>query len=112
MFSTILIIYYKQISEGYEDRERFVIMRKIGMEPQEVRRTIKSQMTLQFFLPLVTAGIHTAVAFPMLLKLQTLLLLPNTLPAIICAVITFAVFAALYTAVYLLTSRTYYKIVH
>ena len=112
LFSTILIIYYKQISEGYEDRERFQIMEKIGMEAQEVKKTIGSQMALQFFLPLVTAAIHTAAAFPILLKLLKVLMLSNTQLFVICTLITFAVFALVYTLVYLLTAKTYYKIVH
>ncbi len=112
LFSTILIIYYKQISEGYEDRERFQIMEKIGMETREVKKTIGSQLTLQFFLPLVTAGIHTAVAFPILLKLLKILMLTNTQLFVICTILTFAVFALVYVAVYTLTAKTYYKIVH
>ena len=112
LFSTILIIYYKQISEGYEDRERFQIMEKIGMEAQEVKKTIGSQMALQFFLPLATAAVHTAAAFPILLKLLKILMLTNTQLFVSCTLITLTVFALVYTAVYLLTARTYYKIVH
>ena len=112
LFSTILIIYYKQISEGYEDRERFQIMEKIGMEAREVKRTIGSQLVLQFFLPLATAAIHTAAAFPILLKLLKVLMLSNTLLFVLCTLITFAVFSAVYVAVYALTAKTYYKIVH
>ena len=112
LFSTILIIYYKQISEGYEDRERFQIMEKIGMEPQEVKKTIGHQLVLQFFLPLITAAIHTAFAFPILLKLLRILMLSNTMLFVSCTLITLAVFGVVYTAVYLLTARTYYKIVH
>ena len=112
LFSTILIIYYKQISEGYEDRERFQIMEKIGMDSKEVIKTINSQIRLQFFLPLVTAGIHTAFAFPLLLKLLKILYLENVSLFIWCTVITYAVFALFYLAVYSLTARTYYKIVH
>ena len=112
LFSTILIIYYKQISEGYEDRERYQIMEKVGMDAAEVRKTISSQLTLQFFLPLVTAGIHTAFAFPILLKMLKVLMLTNTQLFVICTVLTFAVFAAVYAAVYYLTARTYYRIVH
>ena len=77
LFATILIIYYKQISEGYEDRERFQIMEKVGMEKTEVKKAIGNQLVLQFFLPLLTAGIHTAMAFPMLLKLLKILMLTN-----------------------------------
>lgn len=112
LFSTILIIYYKQISEGYEDRNRFQIMEKIGMDSKEVMKTISSQIKLQFFLPLATAGIHTAFVFPLLLKLLKLLMLNDTFLFINCTVISFAVFALFYFTVYSLTARTYYKIVH
>lgn len=112
LFATILIIYYKQISEGYEDRERFQIMEKVGMEPREVRRAIGSQLVLQFFLPLVTAAVHTAAAFPILLKLLRLLMLTNTTLFVLCTLVTLAVFSMAYAAVYLLTARTYYRIVH
>lgn len=112
LFSTILIIYYKQISEGYEDRDRFQIMQKIGMEAQEVKAVIGSQLVLQFFLPLATAALHTAMAFPILLKLLQILMLSNTLLFVLCTVITFAVFALVYGVVYRLTAKTYYKIVH
>ena len=112
LFSTVLIIYYKQISEGYEDRGRFQIMEKIGMETGEVKKTIGSQLRLQMFLPLITAAIHTAFAFPILLKLLNILMLSNTGLFVLCSIITFALFAIVYTAVYFLTSKTYYKIVH
>ena len=112
LFSTVLIIYYKQISEGYEDRGRFVIMEKIGMEPAEVKKTIGSQLKLQMFLPLITAAVHMAFAFPLLLKLLNILMLSNTWLFVLCTVITFAVFAGVYAIVYVLTSRTYYHIVH
>ncbi len=69
-------------------------------------------MILQFFLPLITAGVHTAAAFPMLMKLLSLLMLSDKALAVVCALITYAVFAVVYIAVYLLTSKTYYKIVH
>ncbi|MBQ6570084.1 MAG: ABC transporter permease [Clostridia bacterium] len=106
LFSTVLIIYYKQISEGYEDRERFRIMEKIGMEPKAVKKTIGSQIMLQLFLPLVTAAVHVAFAFPILLRLLKMLMLSNTALFIICSLITFAVFALVYTLVYFLTSKT------
>lgn len=112
LFSTILIIYYKQISEGYEDRERFQIMQKIGMEQKEVKKTIGNQLTLTFFLPLVTAGVHTLFAYPIILRMLQKLLLKNTSLFMICLLITYAVFAIVYTIVYLLTARSYYKIVH
>ncbi len=112
MFATVLIIYYKQISEGYEDRERFVIMEKIGMSKAEVKKTINSQVLLVFFLPLVTAGIHLCFAYPMLKKLLKLLMLPSDFLFFICALITYAVFALVYVLIYSGTSKTYYKIVN
>lgn len=111
LFATALIVYYKQISEGYEDRTRFQIMQKVGMSRQEVRKTINSQVLLVFFLPLAVAGIHLAFAFPILEKLLHVLLLSRTSLFIICSFITFGVFAAVYTLIYTATARTYYKIV-
>ena len=111
LFATALIVYYKQISEGYEDRTRFQILQKVGMSRREVRQTINSQVLLVFFLPLVVAGIHLAFAFPILEKLLHVLLLSSTSLFVICSLITFGVFAAVYTLIYAATARTYYKIV-
>lgn len=111
LFATALIVYYKQISEGYEDRARFQIMQKVGMSRREVRQTINSQVLLVFFLPLVVAGVHLAFAFPILEKLLHILLLSRTSLFVLCSVITFGVFAAVYTLIYTATARTYYKIV-
>ena len=112
LFATVLIIYYKQISEGYEDRDRYQIMKKVGMSDGEIKKTIRSQTLLVFFLPLVTAGVHTAFAFPMLDKLLHLILLSSTSHFVICTLITFAVFALIYVIIYSMTAKTYYKIVH
>ncbi len=109
--ATVLIIYYKQISEGYEDRERFVIMQKVGMSWEEVRSAIHSQVLTVFFLPLVVAGIHVAVAFPLIGKLLLLFNMNNTRLYIECTGACFLVFALFYVAVYMLTARTYYRIV-
>ena len=111
LFATALIVYYKQISEGYEDRARFQIMQKVGMSRREVRQTINSQVLLVFFLPLVVAGVHLAFAFPILEKLLHILLLSRTSLFVLCSAITFGVFAAVYTLIYTATARTYYKIV-
>lgn len=111
LFATALIVYYKQISEGYEDRARFQIMQKVGMSRREVRQTINSQVLLVFFLPLVVAGVHLVFAFPILEKLLHILLLSRTSLFVLCSVITFGVFAAVYTLIYTATARTYYKIV-
>lgn len=111
LFSTALIIYYKQISEGYEDRVRFQIMKKIGMSETEVKKTIGSQIILVFFLPLIVAGIHVVFASPILLRLMKLLLLASDSLFFICLAITFAIFAIVYILIYTGTARTYYKIV-
>lgn len=113
MFSmvTVLIIYYKQISEGYEDKERFAIMEKVGMSSREVKDAIKSQVRIVFFLPLATAGIHLAAAFPMLQRLLAMLNLYNSRLFAICLLVTLLVFGVIYFAVFKVTSKTYYKIV-
>ena len=112
LFATALIIYYKQISEGYEDRIRFQIMEKIGMSRQEVRQTIRRQVLLVFFLPLAVAGLHMAVIFPLLTRIMKIMMLFSEELFAVCTLCTFAVFAVLYTIIYLGTSKTYYKIVH
>lgn len=111
IMAAVLIIYYKQISEGYEDRERFVIMQKVGMTNAEVKKTIRSQVLTVFFLPLIAAGIHMAAAFPMITLLLALLNMVNVKLYLICTVVCFLVFAVLYVLTYSLTARTYYKIV-
>ena len=111
LFATVLIIYYKQISEGYEDRERYQIMEKIGMSQKEVRESIGSQVLLVFFLPLLTAGVHIAFAFPILARLLKLLELTNVGLFVLCTILTFLAFALVYAVIYSVTSRTYYKIV-
>ena len=112
LFATTLIIYYKQISEGYEDQKRFQIMEKIGMSQDEVKGSIKNQILLVFFLPLVVAGIHICFAFPLLNRLLNLLLLPKISLFVLCTTITFLVFAFVYVVIYSITAKTYYKIVH
>ena len=112
LFATTLIIYYKQISEGYEDRKRFQIMEKIGMSQAEVKGSIRNQILLVFFLPLLVAGIHICFAFPLLTRLLNLLLLPKVSLFVLCTCITFFVFATVYIVIYSITAKTYYKIVH
>ncbi len=111
LVATVLIIYYKQISEGYEDKERFVIMQKVGMSWAEVRASIRSQVLTVFFLPLLAAGIHVAVAFPLIARILLLFNLTNTRLYVVCTLMCFLVFAALYVAIYSWTARTYYRIV-
>lgn len=111
LFATVLIIYYKQVSEGYDDCGRFRIMQQVGMTPREVKRTIRTQVLLMFFLPLVTAAIHIAFAFPLIKQIVFAFGLQNVHLFLLCTLGTFGVFALLYTFVYLLTARTYYRIV-
>lgn len=111
IMETVLIIYYKQISEGFEDKDRFEIMQNVGMSRLEVKKAIKSQILTVFFLPLVTAIIHLAFAFNVITKLLEALYLTNVPLFAVCTVITVIVFAVFYTTVYALTARTYYKIV-
>lgn len=111
IFTTALIIYYKQISEGYEDRDRFKIMEKIGMSQKEVKKTIKTQVVMVFFLPLIVAGIHVAFAFPIIVKLLNLLLMGDTMHYVICTLIVYLSFAIVYGLIYSGTSKTYYNIV-
>ncbi len=111
IMSTVLIIYYKQISEGYDDKQRYEIMQKVGMTHQEIKNSIHSQVLTVFFLPLIVAGIHIAVAFPIITKLLALLNLLNVQLFLTCTVVCYVVFAVMYLLIYLLTARTYYKIV-
>lgn len=109
--ATVLIIYYKQISEGYDDRERFVIMQKVGMERREIKAAIRSQVLMVFFLPLAVAGIHVLAAFPLISRLLALLNFVNTRLYLICTGVTFMIFAGMYVVIYVLTARVYYRIV-
>lgn len=111
LMGTVMIIYYKQVSEGYDDRKRYQIMQKVGMSREEVKRSIRSQILMVFFLPLVTAVIHTVVAFPFMMKLMNLMNFNNRNAFMTATGITILVFAAVYTAVYRLTARSYYRIV-
>ena len=111
IMATVLIIYYKQISEGYDDKQRYEIMQKVGMTHQEIKSSIHSQVLTVFFLPLIVAGIHIAVAFPIITKLLALLNLLNVQLFLTCTVVCYVVFAVMYLLIYLLTARTYYKIV-
>ena len=109
--AAVLIIYYKQISEGYEDRSRFDIMRKVGMTKRDIRRTINSQLLTVFFLPLVFAAMHIAFAFPIIQKLLLAFGLDNIPLFAFTTIISVIVYAAFYTIVYKLTSNAYYNIV-
>lgn len=108
---TVMIIFYKQISEGYDDRERYIIMEKVGMSHAEVKATIQSQIRIVFFLPLVMAAIHVAAAFPMIRRLLAMLNLTNVPLFVTCLVVTILIFTAIYYLVFRITSKAYDKIV-
>lgn len=111
LMATTLIIYYKQISEGYDDRERYQIMHKVGMSKKEVRQSIRSQVLLVFFLPLIMAVIHLAFAFKIITKLLSVLNLTNISLFFMYTVGTVAVFAVIYAIIYSITAKEYYKII-
>ena len=111
LMATVLIIYYKQISEGYEDRERFEIMQKVGLTKAEVKASIRSQVLMVFFLPIAVAAVHILFDFNMVVKLLQLFALRNVPLTAMCTLDTVLVFFIVYGVVYLLTARTYYKIV-
>ena len=110
LMATTLIIYYKQISEGYDDRERYQIMMKVGMSRQEVKQSIRSQVLLVFFLPLIMAVVHLAFAFRIITKLLSVLNLTNVSLFFMCTVGTVVVFVIIYAVIYIITAREYYKI--
>lgn len=111
IFGMILIIYYKQITEGYEDQGRFSIMMKVGMTRKEVRQSINSQVMTVFFLPLAMAGMHTAFSFPIIRKILKMFAMNDEKLLILVMICCYLAFTVFYAAVYLLTSREYYKIV-
>ena len=111
IFATVMIIYYKQVSEGYDDRKRFDIMQKVGMTEAEVRQTIRSQVLIVFFLPLAAAAMHVAFAFPMIRRILAAFSMTNVTLFAVCTAATFLGFAVIYLLVYLQTSKAYYSIV-
>ena len=111
IMAAVLIIYYKQVSEGYEDRERYRIMRDVGLERKMVKESISSQILVVFFAPLLVAAIHVAFDFQLMLHLLAMFGLHEGGVTLLCTAGTFLVFAVIYGLVYLLTARTYYRIV-
>lgn len=109
---TVMIIYYKQVSEGYDDSARFKIMRSVGMSGAEVKRSIRSQVMTVFFLPIAVACIHLAFAFPMLNGILNGLVMADARLFGLCTAATAVIFAAVYAVVYGVTARTYYNIVN
>lgn len=111
LFGTVLIMYYKQISEGYEDQDRFDILMKVGMTRKEVKQSINSQVLTVFFLPLITAGVHLAFAYPLISKILLLMSATEESLLILVTVCCYLVFALFYVLVYVITSKGYYTIV-
>ena len=111
LVTTVLIIYFKQVSEGYDDKERFIILQKVGMDDIEVKRTISKQILMVFFLPLLLSFVHISFARHMLLNLLEMFRLYDTTLTTWCMIVTSLVFGAVYIIVYRLTARAYYKIV-
>ena len=109
--SQVVIMYYKQISEGYEDKGKFGIMRKVGLTDKQIKQSIRSQVLLIFFAPLAVATLHTVVAYPFIEKILKLFLATNNNVFLIALAVTIAVFAVFYLIVYLITSRIYYRII-
>lgn len=111
LMAAILIMYYKQLSEGYEDQKRFEIMQNVGMSQKEVKQTIQSQVLIFFFLPLVVAVIHMAFAFKMIVKMFSAFLVSDISLFIWCTVISIIILAIIYSVIYFFTAKTYYRIV-
>ena len=111
LMGTAMIIYYKQISEGYEDQKRFEIMQKVGLSRREVRSSVRRQILMVFFLPLLMAMLHIIMAFPMIRRMLLLFGMTNTKLFIGCTAGTVLIFAVVYGLIYLMTARSYYHIV-
>ena len=109
--AAVLIIYYKQISEGMEDKTRFAIMQKVGLSQKEVKHSIHTQILTVFFLPLITAGIHVMFAYPIIRAILRAMMLSSETVFITCTVASFLVFSVLYAVVYVLTAKVYYRII-
>ena len=111
LMAAVLIIYYKQISEGYEDRQRFQIMQQVGLERRQIKRSINRQILVVFFLPLLAAALHLLFDFRLMVLLLQLFAMTDVKLTAICSLAAFGVFAVLYVLVYRITARSYYKIV-
>lgn len=110
--ATVLIIYYKQMSEGYEDQKRFAILANVGLTEKEAKKTIQRQVMILFFLPVIAAIVHVAVASKIIrLFLQMVLIINNTTFVLSIAVVC-VIFVAVYLLVYRVTSGQYYRIVY
>lgn len=109
--SQVVIMYYKQISEGYEDKGNFEIMRKVGITDKQIKQSIKSQVLLIFFSPLIIATLHTIVAYPFIEKILRLFLITDSSIFLQALAVTIVVFAIFYLIVYAITSKIYYRII-
>lgn len=111
LMATVLIIYYKQISEGFDDHDRFSILQKVGMSKKEVRATINKQILLVFFLPLAMAFVHMAFAYNVICNILVFFGMTDRLLFLVCCLVTFFIFSLLYLFVYRMTAHTYYRLV-
>ena len=111
MGATVIIMYYKQVIEGYDDKERLDIMQKVGMSCHEVKKTINSQVLTVFFIPLLGAGVHMAFAFPIIALMLRVFMISDTFLLAAITLGAFAAFALFYVASYLITSKAYYRVV-
>ena len=111
LMATVLIIYYKQISEGYDDHDRFIILQQVGMSQQEVKKTINKQVLLVFFLPLAMALIHLLFAFNVIANILLVFSMNNRMLFAVCCAVIFAIFAVVYLVIYRVTAKSYYRLV-
>ncbi len=111
IFATAMIIYYKQISEGYEDQKRFEIMQKVGMTKKDIKKSINSQMLTVFLVPLIAAGVHLGFGFHLIWQILTMFGITNLWYVILVAAIVFVIFAGVYAIIYKITTKSYYNIV-
>jgi putative ABC transport system permease protein len=111
IMATVLIIYYKQMTEGYEDRERFQIMQKVGLDREEIKRSINAQILVVFFAPIFVAAVHVAFDFRLVRLMLTLFGLTNATLTLLCTIGTLLLFMVIYGIVYALTAKAYYRIV-
>ena len=111
MMGTVLVIYYKQISEGYEDRERFVILQKVGLDQKQIKQTINKQVLTVFFLPVIFAFLHLAFAYHMLSLILKVIGVVDTAMMLSVTLSICGIFALIYVLIFMITSRSYHRIV-
>ena len=107
----VLVIYYKQVSEGYEDRERYVILKKIGIDQPMIHQSINRQVLIVFFLPLLTAFLHTALSYNIVSKIVLIFGIKGSIIGLTMLAVA-GVFMIAYFLVYKITSREYFKIIN